>query len=72
MLQIFDIGTGPTKNDNESLFPTLSYKERLMGFAFCSFLGMLCLLTRLFHIIVEYWFIYRNFRRITEQVCTNI
>ena len=40
MMQIFDIG-GPMKpkNENESLFPSLTYKERLMGFAFCSILG---------------------------------
>ncbi|CAD8100322.1 unnamed protein product [Paramecium sonneborni] len=40
MLEIFDIsGPARQKSDNESLFPSLSYKERLMGFAFCSILG---------------------------------
>lgn len=36
---MFDI-MGPTaKNENESLFPSLSYRERLIGFAFCFFMG---------------------------------
>ena len=37
-MKLFDI-EGPLKSDNESMFPGLSYKERLMGFAFCFFMG---------------------------------
>ena len=37
-MKLFDI-EGPLKSDNDSMFPGLSYKERLMGFAFCFFMG---------------------------------
>ena len=30
-----------TNNEDESCFPTLSYKERLIGFAVCFVLGFL-------------------------------
>lgn len=40
MASYFNIMKGDTSsNSNDSLFPTLSYKERLIGFACCSFLG---------------------------------
>lgn len=32
--------TSLTNNENESLFPSLSYKERLMGFVICVGLGI--------------------------------
>ena len=67
-MKLFDI-EGPLKSDNESMFPGLSYKERLMGFAFCFFMGNYYLRSnRLFHsiLIIRFvnWFIGRKSNKI--------
>lgn len=62
-MEMFDI-MGPTaKNENQSMFPSLSYRERLIGFAFCFFMGINSSKYRLFYSNTLFRFISGHFGR---------
>lgn len=71
-MQIFDIVGPSSKNENDSLFPSLTYRERLIGFAFCFIMGIWQPYLRLLHPVLVPGVTHRLARRKPHQVCCHL